>query len=116
MQMRVIRQADLPWSAIAHELVGDDHDLDISVILVDSEPGRGPSLHKHPYAEVFIVLEGEATVSGGDEELVARAGDILIVPAGEPHGFVSSGDGPLRQIDIHLSPRFETEWLENPPR
>ena len=32
--------------------------------------------------------------------------------AGEPHGFLTSGDGVLRQIDVHLSPRFATTWLE----
>jgi len=26
---------------------------------------------------------------------------------------VDSGDGPLRQIDIHLNPAFETVWLED---
>jgi hypothetical protein len=25
---------------------------------------------------------------------------------------VNCGDGPLRQIDIHVSPSFSTEWLE----
>jgi hypothetical protein len=28
------------------------------------------------------------------------------------HGFVNSGDGPLRQVNIHASPRFVTEWIE----
>jgi mannose-6-phosphate isomerase-like protein (cupin superfamily) len=37
---------------------------------------------------------------------------MLIVPADVPHKFVNSGDGPLRQIDIHVSPRFITDWLE----
>lgn len=39
------------------------------------------------------------------------AGDIVVVPAGQPHCFVNSGSGPLRQIDVHLSPRYVTEWL-----
>jgi mannose-6-phosphate isomerase-like protein (cupin superfamily) len=34
-----------------------------------------------------------------------------VVDAGQPHGFVNSGEGRLRQIDIHLSPSFDTEWL-----
>ena len=42
----------------------------------------------------------------------SKAGDVLIVRAGEPHKFVNSGDGPLRQVDIHLNPTFETDWLE----
>ncbi|MGG7380176.1 cupin domain-containing protein, partial [Escherichia coli] len=34
------------------------------------------------------------------------AGDIAVVPANTPHRFVNSGDGVLRQIDIHASPQF----------
>jgi mannose-6-phosphate isomerase-like protein (cupin superfamily) len=34
------------------------------------------------------------------------------VPAGVPHGFTNTGDGPLRQVDIHLSPSFSTTWLD----
>jgi mannose-6-phosphate isomerase-like protein (cupin superfamily) len=33
------------------------------------------------------------------------------VPAGQPHRFVNSGSGRLRQIDIHLNSRYVTEWL-----
>ena len=54
---------------------------------------------------------GEATITAGDRELVVGAGDIVVVPAGQPHCFVNSGSGPLRQIDVHLSPRYVTEWL-----
>ena len=110
--MQVLRQEQLPWSAIAHELVGADHDLDITLLFIDAEPGRGPALHRHPYAEIFIVQAGEATftIEGGQHE--ASAGDILIAHANEAHAFVNSGTGRLRQVDIHLSPTFETEWLE----
>jgi len=38
---------------------------------------------------------------------------MLIVRAGVPHKFVDTGDGPLRQIDIHLNAAFETVWLED---
>jgi mannose-6-phosphate isomerase-like protein (cupin superfamily) len=62
---------------------------------------------------VFVVQEGRATYVVGDRQLEAGAGDIVVVPSGEPHRFFNSGDGPLRQIDIHVSPRFETEWLED---
>jgi hypothetical protein len=36
---------------------------------------------------------------------------MAVVEANQVHGFVNQGPGILRQIDIHLSPRFETEWL-----
>ena len=112
MDVRVLRQEDLPFSTIARELVGADHGgLGACLIFVDAPPGGGPSLHQHTYEEVLIFLEGQATVVAGDRELVARAGDIVIVPADTPHAFTNTGRGPLRQIDIHLSPSFSTTWL-----
>jgi mannose-6-phosphate isomerase-like protein (cupin superfamily) len=106
-----VRIEDLPFSNIAHELVGEDHDVDACVIFVDAPPGRGPSLHKHPYAEILIVQEGEGTFTVGDDTREAGAGEVLLVPPGTPHAFTNSGRTPLRQIDIHLSRRFQTEWL-----
>jgi mannose-6-phosphate isomerase-like protein (cupin superfamily) len=112
VSIRVLRQDELPLSNIARELVGADHDVDVCIIFVDAPPGRGPSLHKHPYEEIFIVLEGEATFRSGDGEFGVRAGDIVIVPAQTPHAFTNPAEGQLRQIDIHVNPTFETEWLE----
>jgi mannose-6-phosphate isomerase-like protein (cupin superfamily) len=109
--MPVIRFEDLPMSNIAREFVGDDHDVGMTFLLVDAPPGRGPSLHTHPYEEIMIVQEGRGTFVLGDEEIEAGAGEIVVIPSGVPHRFVNSGDGPLRQIDIHVSPRFSTEWL-----
>jgi mannose-6-phosphate isomerase-like protein (cupin superfamily) len=36
----------------------------------------------------------------------------VVIPAGQPHGFTNTGHTRLRQVDIHASPRFVTEWLE----
>jgi mannose-6-phosphate isomerase-like protein (cupin superfamily) len=110
----VVNRADLAVDDGSPEFVGADHGggARICLILVDARPGSGPRLHRHPYEEVFVVLEGRATYVAGERELEARAGDIVVVPAGLPHRFFNAGDGPLRQVDIHVSPRFETEWLE----
>lgn len=98
--------------AVRGEFEGNEHGgTGISLIFVDSAPGRGPSLHRHDYDEVFIVQEGRATMTAGDRQIEAGPGDIVVVPAGVPHGFVNSGERQLRQIDIHLSPRYVTEWL-----
>jgi mannose-6-phosphate isomerase-like protein (cupin superfamily) len=113
MDVRIIKQRELPSTKIARDLVGADFGgVGVSIIFVDAPPGRGPRLHKHPYEEIFVLLEGEATFRAGDQELRATAGDIVIMPPETPHAFTSSGSGRLRQIDIHVSPAFRTEWLE----
>ena len=110
--MRVLAESSLPMSNIARELVGAELDVGVCTIFVDAPPGRGPSLHRHPYEEILIVTEGEATFFGDRVgERVVRGGEVVIVPPNEPHGFKNTGDGPLKQIDIHVSPVFETEWL-----
>ena len=76
--MLVVKQSELPWSSIANELVGAEHGLDITLLFVDAEPGRGPALHRHPYPEIFITLEGEATFTVEGETLEVRAGDIVV--------------------------------------
>ncbi|TML05878.1 MAG: cupin domain-containing protein [Actinobacteria bacterium] len=112
MDVQILKQTDLPFSNIAHELVGADHGgAGVCIIFVDAPPGSGPSLHTHPYEEIFITLEGEATVEASGDEFVVGIGDIVIVPPETPHAFKNTGAGPLRQIDIHVSPTFSTTWL-----
>ena len=78
-------------------------DVNVSFFLVDTPPGTGPVLHTHPYEEIFVVQEGEATYTVGDDTIEVSAGQIVVAPAGVPHKFVNSGSGPLRQVDIHPS-------------
>jgi mannose-6-phosphate isomerase-like protein (cupin superfamily) len=49
----------------------------------------------------------------GDTTIEVAAGQIAIAPAGVPHKFVNSGTAVLRQVDIHVSPRFITTWYES---
>jgi mannose-6-phosphate isomerase-like protein (cupin superfamily) len=96
----------------ANEFQGYRHGANISLIVVDAPPGSGPKLHRHPYEEVFVVQEGTATFTAGEETLEVSGGQVVVVPAGVVHKFVNSGAGRLRQVDIHASERFITEWLE----
>lgn len=111
---RVLDRTALMPSDTAYEFEGDDYGaIGASVIVVDAPPGSGPKLHKHPYAEIFVVLEGQATFTAGEDVIEAVGGQIVVVPAGVPHKFVNSGTGPLRQVDIHPSGQFITEWLDD---
>jgi quercetin dioxygenase-like cupin family protein len=73
---------DLPGSSQARRFIGAEHGgVPISLFLVDDRPGAGPRLHRHPYAELFIVHAGQAHFEIDDTRLTAMAGDILIAPA-----------------------------------
>ena len=105
-----------PAGSFARILNGAQHELPgMSLMLAELQPGEGPGLHRHTYDEVFVISEGKATYTIGDETVVADAGSVVIAPAGVPHKFVNSGSGLLRQTAIHLAPKVEIEWLEAPP-
>jgi mannose-6-phosphate isomerase-like protein (cupin superfamily) len=92
---------------------GVDHGgVGLSFFLIDSLPGAGPELHVHPYTEVFVIHEGEATFDVGDESLVAVGGQVVVAPPGRPHRFRNSGAARLRMTNLHTSPSTITRWLE----
>ena len=47
-----------------------------------------------PYDETFAILEGSVQISAREEVLDGGPGDIVIGPAGVPHGFTTPGPGP----------------------
>ena len=48
----------------------------------------------------------------GDETIKATGGSVVVVPAGEVHGFTASSEGPLRMTCIHTNAEMTTEWIE----
>jgi len=110
--MLKIREQELPFHGSSYNFVGADHgDVNVSVFLFRGAPGAGPGPHRHPYDEIQFIQQGRGRWVVNGEEFEAGAGDILIIKAGEIHSFTNTGDGPLVQLDVHLSPRFIQENL-----
>ena len=110
--MHKVRQQDLPFVGSSHNFVGAEQgDVGISVFLFNGQPGSGPGPHRHPYDEVQFIREGRGRYVVAGAEFEARAGDILVIKAGEVHSFKNIGNGPLVQVDVHLSPTFIQENL-----
>jgi mannose-6-phosphate isomerase-like protein (cupin superfamily) len=110
----LIDRDQLSHTPHSHELIGNEHELPISLILVHSGPGTGPAMHRHPYPEVFVIESGRATFHVDGAELVGQAGQIVIAPANAYHGFTNTGTGELRLTAIHTASVFDTEWLSGP--
>jgi quercetin dioxygenase-like cupin family protein len=107
----LIRVEELPRGENASTFDGHEHGAQVSFFLSHNKPGTGPRLHRHPYEETFIVEAGEVLFTVGESTVEASAGDILVVPAGTPHKFVSRS-AAHRQVSIHPVARMETQWLD----
>ena len=108
----IISLDELAHSVHSHEFVGAEHqDVPFSVILVHVQPGHGPALHRHPYAEVFIVESAQATFQIGAQTVEVTGGHLVVSPPGEAHGFTNTGEGELRLTAIHGAGRFDTRWV-----
>lgn len=86
-------------------LEGARYGLATSLFSSSIPPGTGPGTHAHPYAEIFVLHEGSGRYAINDEIIEADAGDVVIVPEGAWHSFVSSGSVNLRQTAIHEAPQ-----------
>ncbi len=64
-------------------------------------PESGAGYHRHPtYDETFIILEGHYDFRLDGNVLKLGPGDVVFVPRGTAHGFVSTGPEVGRQIII----------------
>jgi quercetin dioxygenase-like cupin family protein len=84
------------WNGVdAHELFEGVHLRAIGgeqVLLcrVRYEPGKRVLRHAHPEAEqVMAIIDGEVTMTVGDETRTLRAGDVAVVNRGIEHELVS---------------------------
>ncbi len=56
-----------------------------TLTLFSFDQGQGLSEHTSPYDATVLVVEGAATLVIGGTPVVARAGELVIMPAGVPH-------------------------------
>jgi quercetin dioxygenase-like cupin family protein len=69
-------------------------------------------IHRHPYDETWIVLDGTVNFQAANETRAAGPGDVVIVPANTPHKFTNDGPNRSRLVCIHANPTVIGERLE----
>lgn len=57
------------------------------VFLQEGDEGTGPPPHEHAWDESFYVIEGEIEFGIGDDQMTARPGTLVHMPAGTVHWF-----------------------------
>ncbi|MFC4456397.1 cupin domain-containing protein [Deinococcus sonorensis] len=110
---RLIRAAEgqpvtAPGEEVTFKLTGRDTDGVFALGLVTTQPGGGPPPHLHHREdELFIMVDGELQVGSRDGWQTARPGDVVYLPAGQPHTFHNAGPGPARHWVFATPPGFE---------
>ena len=82
-----------------------------SCFVLDVPPDGGAVLHRHPYPEIFILLDGQARVWVDGVSADVHARQIAIVPASAAHRFTNTGKVTLRTVNIHPNERRIQENL-----
>ena len=104
---------DLATETASQLFLGRDHGgVGVSFFLNHTAPGGGVGAHRHPYPELFIVHDGEATFTVDGVDYPGRGGHVIVVPAGAVHGFRNTGAGTLEMTSLHVSAEMDTEWVD----
>jgi quercetin dioxygenase-like cupin family protein len=80
------------------------------------DPGHTARPHSHSYEQIVYVMEGELLFVVGDEEVVMRSGDMLVVPPGVEHWAQTLGDEPAVDLSVFTPRRDEYAAEESPDR
>ncbi len=65
-----------------------------TVLDIIHAPNIGPGLHTHPKGpETFYIIDGDYEFTLDDKTIMAKAGDVIIVPKGAPHRFATGKKG-----------------------
>lgn len=64
-------------------------------------PGQTQPLHEHADQDKFyLVLAGAGRFTVGDETRLCGSGDLILAPAGIPHGVVNNGEDMLSFVTV----------------
>lgn len=86
---------------------------DIGIINLILKPGESVPSHKTPVDVLFQVIEGEGTITVGEESAVVSAGDIVVSPAQIPHSLEAT-QGCLFSVYVMKVPNTKKNAVKNP--
>jgi mannose-6-phosphate isomerase-like protein (cupin superfamily) len=74
-------------------------------------PGDESMLHAHHEYEIFIAMNGSATLVVNGEEFAFAAGDIVHLPPGCAHRVVNRGDADFEYYGIWWDPDMSAAFV-----
>jgi quercetin dioxygenase-like cupin family protein len=80
--------------------------------LNEIEAKAEPKLHSHPHEQITQIVRGQCEFVLGDEVLLLKAGDMVLVPPNIPHSLKVIGEEAVLNVDI-FSPIREDYLADN---
>lgn len=100
---------ETPHDAEVRALQNTEH---VQMSHIEIAPGKALRKHITPVDAIFYILEGEATVLIGDEEIVVGKDTFVDSPAKIPHQVLNNGESTLRFLVIKAPrPTEQTKML-----
>jgi quercetin dioxygenase-like cupin family protein len=93
----------MPFSSRTSEVgvtAGPEHGLQRLIVQVQPvAPEEIGHIHRHDGADqILCVLQGEVLIEVDGQSMVCRPGEMGVVPAGSPHGFVGLATPALLEV------------------
>jgi quercetin dioxygenase-like cupin family protein len=81
-------------------LIGPDEGPHFAMRRFIMQPGGGMPRHTNKVEHEQYVLRGAATITLGDETHRVKAGDVVYIPAGQPHSYRAEGSEPFEFLCV----------------
>jgi quercetin dioxygenase-like cupin family protein len=93
---------------------------DVLLVMNTCEPGMEPRPHTHDFAQIAMIVSGEAIYHVGDRDHAVSAGSIMLIPAGAEHWIEPTGSEPVLNLDVFSPARADyghlLEWMSTARR
>ncbi len=74
--------------------------------------GGSIPLHDHDQEEAYVLLQGQALLTAGDEETRVEAVTAVYIPPGEPHGLRNIGAVDVVLVFVYSPGGLVSHWQE----
>ena len=102
----VARRGRVRWKTLFSRGTTPTEALTLGIASVP--PGEALAAHRHPEPEIYLVLDGVATVTVGDDERRLEAGAAIFIPGNAIHGCRNGEATELRFAYAFATDSFET--------
>jgi quercetin dioxygenase-like cupin family protein len=115
-----IFQGSVLVSQVAHfNNSNDSAASDLKVGLVTFCSGSRTQLHVHDGDQILMIVDGDGHIGGPREDIEVSAGDVVHIPAGEPHYHGASESSSMSHYSLLAGARTEilgevASWPPNP--